>query len=82
MMADKKKSPETQSKKKQFFIFGLCSFLALALCMLTLVIVVKNVEKNENTQVEAESEVADDKEDNKDNNKGYFRHRHLPFCLP
>ena len=56
IMADKKKSPETQSKKKQFFIFGLCSFLALALCMLTLVIVVKNVEKNESTQVEADSE--------------------------
>ena len=55
-MADKKKSPETQSKKKQFVLFGLCSFLALALCMLTLVIVVKNVEKNESTQVEAESE--------------------------
>ena len=56
IMADKKKSPETQSKKKQFFIFGLCSFLALALCMLTLVIVVKNVEKNESTQAEADSE--------------------------
>lgn len=56
IMADKKKSTETPSKKKQFIIFGLCSFLALALCMLTLVIVVKNVEKNESTQVEADSQ--------------------------
>ncbi|MBO5066614.1 MAG: hypothetical protein J6D06_10900 [Clostridia bacterium] len=47
---------ETRSKKKQFIIFGLCSFIALALCMLTLVIVVKNVEKNENTQIQSNSE--------------------------
>ncbi len=55
-MADNKKTPETQSKKKQFIIFGLCSFIALALCMLTLVVVVKNVEKNENTQVQNNAE--------------------------
>ena len=33
-------------KKKQFIIFGLCSFLALVLCLVTLVIVVKQVEKD------------------------------------
>lgn len=33
-------------KKKQFIIFGLCSLLALVLCLVTLVIVVKQVEKD------------------------------------
>ena len=55
-MADNKKTPETESKKKTFIVFGLCSFFALVLCMLTLVIVVKNVEKNENTQVQKNEE--------------------------
>ena len=40
-----------ENKKKQFFIFGLCSFLALVLCMVTLVVTVKNVEKEQNTPV-------------------------------
>ncbi len=55
-MAEIKRTPETKSKKKQFVIFGLCSFLALALCMVTLVVVVKNVEKSENTQTENNAE--------------------------
>lgn len=40
-------------KKKQFIIFGLCSFLALVLCLVTLVVVVKQVEKD-NTAIVAE----------------------------
>ena len=55
-MAEIKKSTEDKSKKKQFIIFGLCSIIALALCMLTLVIVVKNVEKDEHTQVQKNEE--------------------------
>lgn len=50
-MAEIKKTPENKSKKKTFIVFGLCSIIALVLCMLTLVVVVKNVEKNETTQV-------------------------------
>lgn len=42
VMADKIKKPE--NKKKQFIIFGLCSFVALILCMITLVVVVNRVE--------------------------------------
>lgn len=42
----------TQSKKKQFIIFGLCSFLALLVCMATLVFTVKNLEKNNVVQTE------------------------------
>ncbi|MBR5442279.1 MAG: hypothetical protein IKV44_04945 [Clostridia bacterium] len=40
------KPQKEQSKKKQFVLFGLCSFIALLLCMLTLVITVKQVEKD------------------------------------
>ncbi len=36
-------------KRKQFIIFGLCSFLALVLCMVTLVITVEKVEKDKHT---------------------------------
>lgn len=39
---------KTENKKRQFIIFGLCSFLALILCMVTLVVTVKKVEKEEN----------------------------------
>lgn len=35
---------KSDSKKKQFILFGLCSFLALLLCMATLVVTVKNIE--------------------------------------
>ena len=35
---------KNDSKKKQFLAFGLCSFLALVLCMVALVITVENVE--------------------------------------
>ena len=34
------------SKKKQFIIFGLCSFLALVICMVTLVVTVKNLQED------------------------------------
>lgn len=37
---------KTQSKKKQFILFGLCSFLAMVICMVTLVITVKKVEND------------------------------------
>lgn len=46
-------------KKKQFVLFGICSLLALALCMATLVVTVKNIESESsssvNTQVNSES---------------------------
>lgn len=51
-MADNKKAPGKGSKKKTFIVFGLCSFIALVICMLTLIIVVKNVEKNDNSQTQ------------------------------
>lgn len=35
---------KTDSKKKQFILFGICSFLALVLCLVTLVVTVKKVE--------------------------------------
>lgn len=57
-----------ENKKKQFLIFGLCSFLALVLCMVTLVITVKNVEgtqnNSENTeQLPSKTELSDNNED-------------------
>lgn len=45
-------------KKKQFIIFGLCSFLALVLCLVTLVVVVKQVEKDNNKVVTASDEAS------------------------
>lgn len=36
-------------KRKQFIVFGLCSLLALVLCMVTLVITVEKVEKDNHT---------------------------------
>ena len=48
-MAEIKKTPETQSKKKQFVIFGLCSFLALALS--GVVLVVGHKLKGENREI-------------------------------
>ncbi len=42
-------------KKKQFIIFGLCSLLALILCLVTLVIVVKQVEKDNSKVVSQEN---------------------------
>lgn len=65
-MADNKNSSPEKGKKKQFLIFGLCSFIALALCMLTLVLVVKSVEKNENPQVENNKEVVSLKNEKND----------------
>ena len=41
---------KNQSKKKQFIIFGACSILALALCLVTLVITVKSIEKDGSAQ--------------------------------
>lgn len=46
----------TENKKKQFIIFGLCSLLALVLCMVTLVITVKRVEKEQSAPVKEKSE--------------------------
>lgn len=46
-------------KKKQFVLFGICSLLALVLCMATLVVTVKNIEgessSSVNMQVNSES---------------------------
>ena len=46
-------------KKKQFVLFGICSLLAMALCMATLVVTVKNIEgessSSVNMQVNSES---------------------------
>ncbi len=39
-------SNKKSSKKKQFILFGLCSLLAMAICMATLVVTVKNIESN------------------------------------
>lgn len=39
-------SKKEASKKKQFVLFGLCSVLAMAICMATLVVTVKNIEGN------------------------------------
>lgn len=39
------KPQNEQSKKKQFVVFGLCSLVALVLCMVTLVITARQVEK-------------------------------------
>ncbi len=47
-MSKAKKAHKEQSKKKQFIIFGLCSFIALVMCMVTLVITVKQVEGDNN----------------------------------
>ena len=45
-------------KKKQFIIFGLCSLVALALCLVTLVVVVKQVEKDNSKVTTAEDTVS------------------------
>ncbi len=39
-------SKKETSKKKQFILFGICSLLAMAVCMATLVVTVKNIESN------------------------------------
>ncbi len=49
-MNNKVNSSKPQGKKKQFIIFGACSVFALVLCLVTLVITVKNVEKENNSQ--------------------------------
>ncbi len=43
-MSKGNKPQKEQTKKKQFIIFGLCSFVALVLCMVTLVVTVKRIE--------------------------------------
>ena len=55
-------------KKRQFIIFGLCSFLALVLCLVTLVVVVKQVEKDNkkviaSTDEASKTELAGDEEE-------------------
>ncbi len=47
-MSKDNNAQKEQTKKKQFIIFGLCSFIALVLCMVTLVITVKQVESDNN----------------------------------
>lgn len=48
-MANNTSSLKSESKKKQFILFGICSFLALGICMATLVVTVRNVEKENST---------------------------------
>ncbi len=55
-------------KKKQFLLFGLCSFLALVLCMVTLVVTVKKVEGAQNVsekteQIPSKTQLTDKTED-------------------
>lgn len=44
-----------ENKKKQFIIFGLCSFIALIMCMVTLVVTVSRVEKENGSGSERKS---------------------------
>ncbi|MBR4287685.1 MAG: Ig-like domain-containing protein [Clostridia bacterium] len=52
-------SKKGTSKKKQFVLFGACSLLAMVLCMVTLVVTVKNIDGDDSgavsTMVNAES---------------------------
>ena len=47
---------KNQSKKKQFILFGVCSVLALALCMAALVVTVRRVDGNTTVEHKAEKE--------------------------
>ncbi len=51
-----KTDSQPYSKKKQFIIFGICSLIALVLCMVTLVIVVEKVE-NETVKTDSNDSV-------------------------
>lgn len=51
-MSKDNKAQKEQSKKMQFVLFGFCSFIALVLCMVTLVITVKQVEGDNNRKNE------------------------------
>ena len=52
------KTPKPENKKKQFIAFGTCSLLALVLCMVALVVTVKNVEKEKGNVNEANTIVS------------------------
>lgn len=43
-MTEKTKTPKKSSKKRQFLLFGMCSLLAMSMCIATLVITVKNID--------------------------------------
>ncbi len=59
-------SNKKSGKKKQFILFGLCSFLAMVVCMLTLVVTVKNLEGENSASsdltvnVESKTQLTDD----------------------
>lgn len=55
-----KKTGAQQSKKGQFIVFGMCSLLALVLCMVTLVITVNQVE-SEGVSAEPEQQTLQNK---------------------
>ncbi len=57
-MSKGNKAQNEQTKKKQFIIFGLCSFIALVLCMVTLVVTVKRVEGDTYEEISAENKVS------------------------
>ncbi len=57
-MSKGNKPQKEQTKKKQFIIFGLCSFVALVLCMVTLVVTVKRIEGDAYEDPSAENKVS------------------------
>ena len=57
-MSKGNKPQKEQTKKKQFIIFGLCSFVALVLCMVTLVVTVKRIEGDTYQDPSAENKVS------------------------
>ena len=57
-MSKGNKPQKEQTKKKQFIIFGLCSIVALVLCMVTLVVTVKRIEVDTYQDPSAENKVS------------------------
>lgn len=57
-MSKGNKPQKEQTKKKQFIIFGLCSIVALVLCMVTLVVTVKRIEGDTYQDPSAENKVS------------------------
>ena len=60
-------SKKGTSKKKQFVLFGACSLLAMVLCMVTLVVTVKNIDRDDSgavstmVNVESKTKLTDEK---------------------
>ncbi|MBQ8183162.1 MAG: Ig-like domain-containing protein [Clostridia bacterium] len=56
-MTDKMKTRKKSSKKRQFFLFALCSLLAMSLCIATLVITVKNIDGDSNSSINVTEQI-------------------------